>query len=582
MTGRDEQLLLDFLSVDEAFKNCEDLVITRHFKGLVRKCSITFNLNGYIKPKDGTPSLTDKHRVDVFFPITYPRTRPIVRFLTPTYHPYIINGILKAPKDEIYAKSLPQFIEYIGDVIRHAVPLNERVPNKEAQKWFRQNRDTLPTDNPIRSQPVAIEQTEPNGVCKVSFFAKLERPICRLRLTKPIQLYIKSGFCLRTVMLKSVFWAMIGTILAFSIIQFTAPITNNRFFAWQDEYYELAEYFKYADEASDAFSRPTTAYRQFCADNGLSYTDNKSFIKWYIYGADADNAVNVESYLINDQLATEALNSSFENEFEYDYKKLETTINSITIMSEAIPIIIFTTLLTFFICFGEGIYYGSRLRALRDSLLYSVLACVLSIGCSVVSEWFYIILVTERTAPHNAAIIRALGVATIGAIVGFCTSLSKPKYNRLTSATFFATAVAFFIGLFYNMICTSIYSHFWESAVIYLLLGLCISLAIGASEQLCKKGWFREIKHGRLKKEYILSSRKTRFGLKAINNVILKNASEVAGIHFVVFYDKGKFIMIDRKSRFGTKLNGETVTHGILKNGDIIKIGNKSFRFFTK
>ena len=132
------------------------------------------------------------------------------------------------------------------------------------------------------------------------------------------------------------------------------------------------------------------------------------------------------------------------------------------------------------------------------------------------------------------------------------------------------------------MICASIYSHFWESAVIYLLLGLCISLAIGASEQLCKKGWFREIKLGRLKKEYILSSRKTRFGLKAINNVILKNASEVAGIHFVVFYDKGKFIMIDRKSRFGTKLNGETVTHGILKNGDIVKIGNKSFKFFAK
>ena len=42
MTGRDEQLLLDFLSVDEAFKNCEDLcdiaVITRGAEGAVAVC----------------------------------------------------------------------------------------------------------------------------------------------------------------------------------------------------------------------------------------------------------------------------------------------------------------------------------------------------------------------------------------------------------------------------------------------------------------------------------------------------------------------------------------------------------------
>ena len=207
---------------------------------------------------------------------------------------------------------------------------------------------------------------------------------------------------------------------------------------------------------------------------------------------------------------------------------------------------------------------------------------MLSVGFSVVSEWVYIVFVTERTAPQNAALVKAFGIASIGMVVGLSASLSKPKYHRLFSAVCFATSAAFIFGLFYNKICSSIYSHFIESAVIYLSLGLSISLAIGISEQLCKKGWFRELKHGRLKKEYIFSSRKTRFGLKAVNNVILRNASEVAGIHLVVFYDKGKFIMIDRNSRFGTKLNGESVSYGILKNGDIIKIGNKTFRFCSK
>lgn len=70
-------------------------------------------------------------------------------------------------------------------------------------------------------------------------------------------------------------------------------------------------------------------------------------------------------------------------------------------------------------------------------------------------------------------------------------------------------------------------------------------------------------------------------GRNPTHNLILDNYA-VSGNHAVILKDGNRYILKDTNSKNGTFLNGLTVQHAILKNGDIITIGKHTLVFLDR
>lgn len=583
MSARKEQLDIELMQIKANFADCDNVVITHRKRGIIQCCSVTYKVNGYIKNKDSEPELVNLHRVSIMFPLLYPKKPPIIKFLTPLWHPLVKNGKLKLPRQIYETHTLSQIISLIGEIIQHKDGLDCPVRNKNAFSWAQKNQNLLPSDNlSFGNANRTDEPTSPNGRLCISPMTKVDGVLCKLRLTKGYKAYRKSGFSIKTVLTKTLLWAAIGSIAAFGVIQLSSPITSNRFFAWQEEYYSLAEFFKYSDYASDVFTKPNQSYKEYCAQNKLDTKDSGSFISWYVYDASKSESYSVEEYLLYNEIAINALETSFRDEFKYDFNKLETSIHSITIISESIPFVLFACVLTFFITLGEGIYFGSKRKALLSGVIAAAVSGVLSAVSSIVMQWIYVVFINEDTTNAVAMFVRASETAILGLIIALTCALTLKRSKQAVYYSLFGAIGGFISGLFFNFIKRSVYDSAMENIIIYVTMGLVIGLCLAVMEQIVKTCWITEDKRGLFSKEFILFSRKMRFGTKTTNHVRIKNSLKLDGRHFVIIHDKNKYVLLDLQSKLGTFVNGERVQYAVLENGDVITAADRKYKFNIK
>lgn len=93
-------------------------------------------------------------------------------------------------------------------------------------------------------------------------------------------------------------------------------------------------------------------------------------------------------------------------------------------------------------------------------------------------------------------------------------------------------------------------------------------------------GWLVTFSHDAFGQDYKLYAGKNKIGSSAGCDVVV-NDPGVSAEHVTVLYRDHEFLIKDNFSTNGTKVNGETVDEGKLKEGDELKLGNTVFKFKT-
>ena len=75
--------------------------------------------------------------------------------------------------------------------------------------------------------------------------------------------------------------------------------------------------------------------------------------------------------------------------------------------------------------------------------------------------------------------------------------------------------------------------------------------------------------------------RSLRFGRKSDNDVVIVD-TKASRLHAEIVVEDGSYVLHDRDSRNGTHVNEQRVTRHVLASGDVIRIGDETFRFETQ
>ncbi len=579
MTARKDRLTLEIEMAKKAFSNNKNVFVARSGKGLLTKCRVTYLVKGLNKLPDNTIETVERHRLEIYFPLLYPIVPPIFKFVTPIWHPSIVKGFLPLTKKEVEAKTLIDIIIFIGQIIQYrefpALKLN-----KEATEWAKNNKELWPNG---RKNLVANKdfEVETKTVIKTSLKAKLNTLYYKIKQSKLVKAYIQSGFSMKTVLKKFVLCGLLAGLVTSGLITLTSTSTSEYSFAWRDDKTILSDYFEFKDDAVEAFSKPNNAFKKYCRKNRLDPRDENSFVDWYIYGATKEETTLVDKYLLFNNVATDTLGESFANEFNSDYVALEKAIRGYIIKSNFSRFTIFTFVLTFLLCLFERLYYGIKKKSVFSALLSGLMVAAWCLILGIIAYLINYFLV-NAVIPIHATILYLLVWTLIGLGIGFVTGITKQNTQRRRRFILGGMASGFISGVVYSCFNSNIYNTTARNIATSILISIIISFALGVLEQLTKRASLRIIEGKKYGKEYLILNRKTYIGSNNENSIVLKKDLKVAPRHLVIFNDDNKFILIDYKSPIGTLVNGQHVSHAVLKHGDKITLGKSTLEFIVK
>jgi MFS family permease len=237
---------------------------------------------------------------------------------------------------------------------------------------------------------------------------------------------------------------------------------------------------------------------------------------------------------------------------------------------------------------GEGIYYGSKEKAVRYTFIGLGISLVIGFIGGYIAQIIYSGLLKDiETVGLYASFIRAIAWALMGLGVGISVGLIKPEVKRLINCAIGGLAGGFLGGFAFNYIYNIAAFNENDTGVIpraigIIFMGLLIGLGIGLLEQFAKSAWLKVIRGEFEGKEYLVFAGTTSIGNSGKNTIVLFKDKLVAPYHCEIVLEGSKYVLIDKGSPMGTIVNGMRVNRHILRQGDAIAIGNSVLVFNTK
>ncbi len=113
-----------------------------------------------------------------------------------------------------------------------------------------------------------------------------------------------------------------------------------------------------------------------------------------------------------------------------------------------------------------------------------------------------------------------------------------------------------------------------------VLLGLCIGLMIGLAQVFLKEAWIK-VEYGfRAGREVLLSKEVTTIGRAEACDIGLFRDPNIEKTHARITVQNNRYVLSDENTPTGTFLNETKITKpALLKNGDLIQVGNCQLRF---
>lgn len=120
---------------------------------------IRYMCRGILRIEDGKPVYGNTHRVLIQLTSSFPTTQPLMRWLTPLFHPNVSEGGEAVCVGSWFpAKTLDQLVLMLGEMIQYKNYASHDPLRVDASLWAMQNKHLLPVDNRLLLDPTRIER----------------------------------------------------------------------------------------------------------------------------------------------------------------------------------------------------------------------------------------------------------------------------------------------------------------------------------------------------------------------------------------------------------------------------------------
>jgi pSer/pThr/pTyr-binding forkhead associated (FHA) protein len=199
----------------------------------------------------------------------------------------------------------------------------------------------------------------------------------------------------------------------------------------------------------------------------------------------------------------------------------------------------------------------------------------------------------------HAVLARALGWTFLGAFPGLAAGAATLSRKRATHGLAGGLIGGFLGGFAFDLIATVIATpiqgvaaagtgvHKFEAgglsrAIGFTLIGLLTGLFIGLVEEYFKQAWVRVLAGNNEGRDYILSKPLTVLGRDERADVPLFGDPGLSPQHAAIRMENGRHTLLDGGAQMGSVVNGQPVQQQLLRDGDMIQLGQVRLLFREK
>ncbi len=624
MTARMRRLASDYEQVKKDFTGHKNIIVTPIGDEPPEKYHVTYFVNGIYLLPDGRIETLGRHEIEITLHAEYPRYKPICRILTPIWHPNFRDGQICIGDIWGAGESLSDIIVNIGHMIQYKSWNSFSPLSADAAQWAMENKHLFPVGNidlyladyasakdtvsidlfdddgeviveeapeaaPASEEvpaPAPVEEDDGNDfeitaeeLAGIEFVPTAQRmqSVSHGGAVKGNKLNFK------TVLVKGLLWALIGAFIGFGVSEVTEKnLTSDATAARLSGHTALVQYYEYTAKADEAWDAGYDEFEAYCAANNVNPDADGAFMDWYNTHASAGAKSHLDTYLDYDGLADEALYGAYShayNESEYD---LQEALKAVTRTGTAMWSAVIALFVGLFLGIGEGVYYGSKEKAVKYALIGAGVSLALGFISGYVAQWMYAELLNDDPADMAAAFVRGLGWAVMGLGIGAGVGLIKPEGKRIAFCSLGGLVGAFVGGFLFNYVCDIIPNDVVARGVAIVIMGALIGVGVGLLEQFAKSAWLKVVRGEFEGKEYLVFAGTTSIGNNGSNTIVLFKDKLVGPHHCDIKLEGSKYVLTDCGTPMGTVVNGQRTTRHILRQGDAIAIGNSVLVFNTK
>jgi len=619
MNARMRRLASDWEQIQKDFAGHKNIIVTPEGTEPPEKYHVTYFVNGIYLLPDGRIETLGRHEVEITLHADYPRYKPICKILTPIWHPNFRDGQICIGDIWGAGESLTDIIINIGDMIQYKSWNSSSPLSADAADWALQNKHLFPvgtidlyiadkgSENIVEidllDEPAPEVDSDATGLPKVDLNKTVEEKsdgndfeitaeelegvefiptVQRMQSSASPNGTVKGKINIKTVITKGILWALMGAVVGFGMSEITDGLYSTRNIAKMGGNTHLAEYYDYQEEIEDKLSDVTDEYHQYCEEKGYDKDDTEHLMDWYNEEA-SDSAKNqLDEYIEISEKADSALYDSYKYEFSSSEKKLKEGIAKTVRTHSAIWSAIIALFVGLFLGIGEGVFYGSKEKALKYGAIGAGVSVLLGYASGYLAQWMYSSMLGDDPAPIAAALVRGIGWAVMGVGIGLAVGLIKPELKRLLFCVIGGTCGAFLGGFLFNFIGEAVPNDMVSRGVAIVIMGFLIGIGVGLLEQFAKQAWLKVIRGEFEGKEYLVFAGTTSIGNNGKNTIVLFKDKLIGPHHCDIVLEGSRYIVKDCGTPMGTLVNGQKVTRQILKQGDAISIGNSVLVFNTK
>ncbi|MGN2349071.1 FHA domain-containing protein [Clostridium cagae] len=571
MNARLRRIAADYEEIKKNFDSHKNIIVEPIGFEPAEKYKITYYINGIYLNEDNKIETLNKHIITITLHSEYPRYKPICTIKTPIWHPNFRDGQICIGDIWGAGESLCDIIVNIGDMIQYKSWNSFSPLSADAAKWAIGNKHLFPVGNVnlwtgkeisetltsnfdidiFNDDGETIEENEDVNFSESSQY--YENEIENENSEVEVEKIDENDFDITAEELEKI--NFVPTVSKMQNSQITVPKGGKINFK--------TIFFK-----------------------GILYGLIGGFIAWILQEVmpiDYDTILAFKGYTSESLINDVNLGRISESHF------YTITGSAILLKSSLFSSIIGGTIGAA-MGIGEGIYYGSKKRAIKYGFIGLIIALFISFCGGFLAQSAYSSLLndtTEYTSQVYLGFVRAIGWTVMGAGVGIAIGLIKPEKIRIINCVLGGIIGGFIGGFLFNFIAQSISIDITDKGTVaraigIIIMGTLIGLGIGLLEQFAKTAWLKVIRGEFEGKEYLVFKGITSIGNSGKNTIVLFKDKLVAPNHCDIVQEGNRYVLVDKGSPSGTFVNGVRITRHTLKQGDAISVGNSVLVFNTK
>lgn len=575
MNARFRRITADYEEIKKNFEGHKNIIVEPIGPEPAEKYRITYYINGIYLTEDSKIETLNKHTVTITLHSEYPRYKPICTIETPIWHPNFKDGQICIGDIWGAGESLSDIIVNIGDMIQYKSWNSFSPLSASAAKWAIENKHIFPVGNIDLWTGEEVSGTLTSNF-DIDIFNDDGETIEEIENIKSIELCQAE----ENAMVES------SSEMAAAVLEETV----------ENDFDITAEELEGIDFVPTAARMQRNQQATVPKDKKINF--KTIFIKGVLYGLIG----GVIAWILQEFMPIGTEKVLAWKGYPYDAlvsevmsgKITEAQFHALIASSIRIESALFSALIGGGIGavmgIGEGIYYGSKRKAIKYGLIGLGIALTIGFVGGFLAQILYSALLsdtTQYTSKIYLGFVRAIGWTVMGAGVGIAIGLIKPEKMRIINCVLGGVAGGFIGGFLFNFIATSVSTGQTDPGIIpraigIIIMGILIGLGIGLLEQFAKEAWLKVIRGEFEGKEYLVFEGITSIGNSGKNTIVLFKDKLVAPKHCDIVQEGNEYVLVDKGTPSGTLVNGIRVTRHNLKQGDAISLGNSVLVFNTK